>query len=138
MSRRDEAAETLSSDNAALVLIDHQVGLMRVVRDMRLQEARNNILGLARSARTLGVPAVLTSNMEWGVNGRVLPGLRRIFADCDIIGRSGVVNAYRWPAFRQAVAATGRRNIILAGVTTSTGLLFAALPCGTVHFPFIK
>ncbi|MGA3403707.1 MAG: isochorismatase family protein [Acetobacteraceae bacterium] len=117
----------LSPDNTVLVLIDHQLGMMSIIRDMSLQDVRNNVLGLAQSAKTLGVPVVLTSNMEWGINGRIMPELRRIFADQPVIGRPGVINAWRWPALREAVVQTGRRNVIMAGVTTSTGLQFAAL-----------
>lgn len=121
------SVEGLTPDNAVLVLIDHQVGMMSIIRDMSLQEARNNVLGLAKSAKTIGLPVVLTSNMEWGINGRIMPELRRIFADQPIIGRPGVINAWRWPDFRDAVAQTGRRKVIMAGVTTSIGLQFAAL-----------
>ena len=121
------ASDGLAPDTALLVLIDHQVGLMRIIRDMPPEEARNNVLGLAKSARTLGVPVVLTTNMEWGVNGRLLPELRKLFANQPVIGRPGVINAWRCGPFREAVESTRRRSLVLAGVTVSTALQFAAL-----------
>lgn len=119
--------EALTPDNAVLVLIDHQVGMLSIIRDMTVQEVTNNVLGLATAAKTLGLPVVLTSNMEWGINGRIMPELRRVYPDRPVLGRPGIINAWQWPAFRDAIAQTGRRKIIVAGVTTSTGLQFAAL-----------
>ncbi len=104
MSQAADRGDGLAPENAVLVLIDHQVGTMSIIRDMGLQEATNNVLGLAKSAKTLGLPVVLTSNMEWGINGRIIPELRRVFPDQPVIGRAGVINAWRWPAFREAVA----------------------------------
>ena len=120
-------AEGLTPENALLVLVDHQAGLMSIIRDMDPREVENNVLGLAKAARTLNVPVVLTSNVEWGINGRIMPRLRRIFPDQPIISRPGIVNPYSWPGFRDAVAASGRRNLIIAGVTASTGLLLPAM-----------
>jgi len=127
VSQVSNQGDALSPENAVLVLIDHQVGMMSIIRDMTVQEATNNVIGLAKSAKTLGLPVVLTSNMEWGINGRIIPEVRRIFADQQVIGRAGLINAWRWPAFRNAVIQTGRRKVIMAGVTTSTALQFAAL-----------
>jgi nicotinamidase-related amidase len=120
-------SEGLTPENALLVLIDHQLGLMSIIRDMSPREVENNVLGLAKAAKTLQVPVVLTSNVAWGINGRMLPQLRRIFPDQAIVSRPGIVNAYSWPGFRDAIAESGRPNIIIAGVTASTGLLFPAL-----------
>ena len=120
-------SEGLTAENALLVLVDHQVGLMSIIRDTSPREVENNVLGLAKAARTLHVPVVLTSNVEWGINGRMMPELRRIFPDQPVVSRPGIVNAFSWPGFRNAITESGRRNIIIAGVTASTGLLFPAL-----------
>ena len=121
------ASKGLAPDNALLVLIDYQVGLLRIIRGAPAQDVRDNVLGLAKTAKTLDVPVVLTTNLEGGANGRLLPKLRRIFAGRHVIGRPGVINAWHWPAFRRAVEQTGRRKIVMAGVTAGTGLQSAAL-----------
>jgi hypothetical protein len=41
--------EALTPENAALLLIDHKVGLMQLVRDASPEEFRNNVLGLAKT-----------------------------------------------------------------------------------------
>jgi nicotinamidase-related amidase len=44
-----------------------------------------------------------------------------------VIRRTGTVNAYRWPEFRTALEATGRKKVIIAGVSSATCLRFPAL-----------
>ena len=51
----------LSSDNAALVLVDHQVGLLSGVRDIALAELKSNVMSLAKAMRTLKVPTIVTT-----------------------------------------------------------------------------
>lgn len=111
--------------NSIVLLIDHQIGLMAGVRDFSsLAEYKSNVTGLARIARALQVPTlVTTSNAQWQ-NGEALPEIREIFADQPIYRRTGIINAYEDPTFRRAledvVSSTGRRHIIVAGVTIGT------------------
>lgn len=119
--------ETLTPENSVLLLIDHQVGLMQIIDDMPPEQAKNNVLGLARTATTLGIPVLLTTSRDWGPNGPILPELVELFPDVDVIRRPGVINAYRWPAFREALEVTGRKKAIIAAVTDSTCLQFPAL-----------
>jgi nicotinamidase-related amidase len=56
--------KVLTSDNAALLLIDHQVGLMQLARDMSPEEFRNNILGLAKTAKLFKLPVILTTSRD--------------------------------------------------------------------------
>jgi hypothetical protein len=45
--------DALTPENSALLLIDHQVGLMQLVRDMMPEEFKNNVVGLAKTAKKL-------------------------------------------------------------------------------------
>ena len=100
---------------------------MNITRDMRAEEFKCNVLGLAKTAQTLGLPVVLTTSRDWGPNGQIIPELKELFPDVEIIRRPGVINAYRWPAFREAVEATGRKKVFVAAFTTTTCLQFPAL-----------
>lgn len=120
-------ADVLTPENSVLLLIDHQVGLMSMIDDMPAEQVKNSVLGLAEGAKTLGLPVLLTTSRDWGPNGQILPELAALFPDNEVIRRYGVINAYRWPAFREALEATGRKKVIVAGVTTSTCLQFPAL-----------
>ncbi|MGP4086263.1 isochorismatase family protein [Streptomyces sp. KR55] len=119
--------DTLSPENAVLLLIDHQIGLMQLIDDMPPETAKNNVLGLARAAKTLGLPVILTTSRDWGPNGALVPELAALFPDSEVIRRPGVINAYRWPAFREALEATGRKKVIIAAVTDATCLSFPSL-----------
>lgn len=59
----------LSRDTAAVLLVDHQIGLLPSVRDMDVAELKHNIVALAKSARALGVPVVVTATMPDGMWG---------------------------------------------------------------------
>lgn len=119
--------DTLSPDNAVVLMIDHQVGLANWIRDQSPVEFKNAVLGLAGTARTLGIPTILTTSRDFGPNGQILPELAALFPDVEVIRRTGTINAYRWPLFRAALEATGRRKVIIAGVSTTTCLQFPAL-----------
>src|SRR5574341_448991 len=119
--------ESLTPDNSALLLIDHQVGLMQLVRDMSPEEFRNNVVGLAKTAKLFEMPVILTTSRDWGPNGQILPELKQVFPDVPVIRRPGVINAWRWPQFREAIDAIDRKKLIIAAMTDSTCLQFPAL-----------
>lgn len=119
--------DVLTPENSVVLLIDHQVGLLNIVRDMSAEEMKSNVLGLARTAKTLEIPVLLTTSREWGPNGQLIPELKALFPEVEVIRRPGVINAYRWPTFRQALEATGRKKVIIAAVTDATCLQFPSL-----------
>jgi nicotinamidase-related amidase len=122
--------------DTALLLIDHQVGTMQLIRNIPLADARRNALALAKAARILGMPVILTSSQEDRVQGPLLPELAEILPGpfAARIQRAGIVNAWSDPAFKGAVEATGRRNLIMAGVTTDVCLVFPAIDAADEGF----
>lgn len=112
-------------ENSIVLLVDHQIGLMAGMRDTTsLAELKSNVIGLARTAKALGLPTLITSsNAQWQ-NGDNLPEIKEIFDDQPIYRRTGIINCYEDPTFRKAledlVAQTGRRHIVIAGVTIGT------------------
>jgi nicotinamidase-related amidase len=119
--------DVLTPENCVVLLIDHQVGLANWIRDQSPAEFRNAVLGLAGTARTLGIPTILTTSRDFGPNGQILPELRAMFPEVPVIRRTGTINAYRWPEFRAALEASGRKKVIIAGVSSTTCLQFPAL-----------
>ncbi len=123
-SSRGRARERLTPDNAVLLLIDHQSGLVSGVRDIEPDEVRHNVVAFARVARVLGVPVVLTSTapMMWGPT---LPELTEALPGVENIERS-LVNSWDEPRVREAVGRTGRQKLLIAGITTPVCLTSAA------------
>ena len=66
-------------NNAALLLIDHQVGLMQLPHDMFTREFRNNILGLAKTAKLFELPVILTTSVGWVLMVQSFQSLRIYF-----------------------------------------------------------
>jgi nicotinamidase-related amidase len=88
----------LDKDNAAVLLVDHQAGLLSLVRDI-----------------------------ETGPNGQLVPELRAQFPEAPYIARPGNINAWDNPDFVAAVKAKGRKQLIIAGVVTEVCVAFPAL-----------
>jgi nicotinamidase-related amidase len=117
----------LSIDDAAVLLIDHQAGLLSLVQDYSPDEFRNNVLALADTAKHFRLPTILTTSFENGPNGVLMPELKAAFPDAPYIPRPGQINAWDNEDFVAAVKATGRRQLIMAGVVTDVCVTFPAL-----------
>jgi len=117
--------ERLTPDNAALLLIDHQVGLFTGVRDIPAGELTHNVVALAKAARELGVPIIVTATSPemWGPT---IPELTAALPGISIINRT-TVNAFDEPRFTKAVEATGRKKLVIAGVSTEVCLALPAI-----------
>jgi nicotinamidase-related amidase len=121
--------ERFNAGNAAMLLIDHQVGTMSWVHSIPFEEMKRNALMLAETARILKLPVVLTSSMEEYAQGPLLSELGSILpaASAARIKRVGIVNAMDDENFAAAVKATGRSKLIIAGVTNDVCTVFPAL-----------
>jgi len=120
---------TFTSSNSALLLIDHQVGTMKLIKNIPLEVVQRNAVALAKTAKVLGLPVVLTTSLEEEFQGPLMPELKEILPDAYAarVKRGGIVNAWNDPNFRASVERTQRRNLIMAGVTTNICLVFPAL-----------
>jgi hypothetical protein len=52
MNGQSQPYQLLTSENAALVLVDHQVGLMTGVRDYSTGELKHNVVALAKASES--------------------------------------------------------------------------------------
>lgn len=121
--------EKFTADNAAMLLIDHQVGTMGWAKSMPFEELKRNALMLAKSAAILNMPVVLTSSMEEYAQGPLVEELKTILPEEfeARIKRLGIVNAMDDENFAAAVNATGRKKLIIAGVTNDVCTVYPAL-----------
>ena len=117
----------IDKENAALLFIDHQSGLLSLVHDYPPIEFRNNVLALAAVGKFFELPIVLTTSFQDGPNGPILPELKEMFPDAPFIARPGQINAWDNEDFVNAVKATGKRQLIIAGVVTDVCVVFPAL-----------
>ncbi|PZM13951.1 isochorismatase family protein [Rhizobium tubonense] len=122
-------SKLFTPENSALLLIDHQVGTMQLIKNIDVARAKRMSLALAKAASILGIPTVLTSSQEDRLQGPLLPELKDILPDAfeKRVKREGIVNAWTDVNFKAAVEATGRKNLIMTGVTTDVCLVFPAI-----------
>lgn len=117
----------IDKNNAAVLLVDHQAGLLSLVRDIEPDKFNNNVLALANAAKYFNLPTILTTSFEDGPNGPLMPQLVEMFSDAPYIARPGQINAWDNEDFVKAVKATGKKQLIIAGVVTEVCVAFPAL-----------
>lgn len=117
----------LDKDNAVVLLVDHQTGLLSLVRDIDPDKFKNNVLALAAAAKYFNLPTILTTSFEQGPNGPLVPELKEMFPDAPYIARPGQINAWDNQDFVDAFKATGKKQIIIAGVVTEVCVAFPTL-----------
>lgn len=117
----------LDRENAAVLLVDHQAGLLSLVRDIDPDRMKNNVLALADAAKFFKLPTILTTSFETGPNGPLMPELKKLFPDAPYIARPGQINAWDNEDFVKAIKATGKKQLIIAGVVTEVCVAFPAL-----------
>jgi nicotinamidase-related amidase len=118
--------EPLTSENSALVLIDHQIGLMSGVRDYSIAELKHNVVGLAKAAKALKLPIVATTTARDSMWGPTIPELVEALSGVQIMDRSSV-NVFDDPRVASAIEATGRRKLVFAGLSLEVCAAFPAI-----------
>jgi nicotinamidase-related amidase len=126
MTNHTRLSEPLTAQNAALVLIDHQVGLMTGVRDISTGELKHNVVGLAKAATLLNLPIIVTTTARDSMWGPTFPELVEALPGIDILDRA-TVNAFDDARVSRAIEATGRKRLIFAGVSLEICAAFPAM-----------
>lgn len=116
MTFRNGLASLLRPEDSVLVLIDHQPFQLANLNSHEPQMAVNNAAGLAKAAKVFGVPTILTSVLgERG--GLLFPQITDVFPDQEVIDRT-FINTWEDPKVVDIVKATGRKQLIIAGLWT--------------------
>lgn len=120
-------APVIQADDALMLLIDHQSGLFQTVGDMSVPELRARASALASIASLAKIPLITTASVPQGPNGPLIPEIQQNAPHAQYIGRKGEINAWDNAEFVQAVKATGRKTLIIAGTITSVCMAFPAI-----------
>ncbi len=130
---RQQGASHLPSqfkpETSALLLIDHQVGVMQMIKTLQVDEVKRLVLALAKAAKILKMPIILTTSVETAFQQPIFKELAEVLPDeyAARIKRKGIVNAWTDPNFRAAVESTGRKQLIMGAVTTDICLVYPAI-----------
>ncbi len=128
MSTNKDLYNRLNKDDAVLLLVDHQTGLISsLVRDYGVDEFKNNVIALAKTAKYFDLPVILTTSFEDGPNGPLMQDIVDLFPNATKIPRPGQINAWDNEEFVEAIKKTGRKQLIIAGVVTDVCVAHPAL-----------
>jgi nicotinamidase-related amidase len=116
----------LTPRNSALVVIDYQPSQLQTMTSMDRELLVDNIVSVARLARTFDLPVVLSTVNVANGQGHTLPEIKAALPDVSEIDRT-TMNAWEDVEFRRAVEATGRRKLIMTALWTEICLAFPTL-----------
>lgn len=118
-----------ATTDSVMLLIDHQIGTIKLAVSTPHDEIVRNTRALARTAVATGMPLVLTSSQEDHFQGLLLDDLQTIAPEAYAarVKRPGVVDAWQYAAFREAVVRSGRKNLIMAGLTNDVCIVYPAI-----------
>ncbi|MFT9665802.1 hydrolase [Streptomyces rhizosphaericola] len=115
----------LTPEESVLVLIDHQPFQFANLNSHEPATIVNNVVGLAKAAKAYGVPAILTTVLEER-GGYLIQGIQDVFPEQKPIDRT-FINTWQDQRVVDAVKATGRKKLVLAGLWTEICLAMPAI-----------
>jgi nicotinamidase-related amidase len=116
----------LTKENCAVVFIDHQPQMTFGVANIDRQLLVNNVLMLAKGAKEFGIPVILAAVETESFSGYIWPELMDVFPGQQPIERTSM-NSWDDGKFRKAIRATGRKNIVIAGLWTEVCVAWPSL-----------
>ena len=109
--------QVLTPRNSQLIIIDHQPQMAFGVQSMDRQTMKNNVVGLAKAARAFNIPTTITTVETDSFSGNTYPELLAVFPEHKILERTSM-NSWDDQNVRDALAANGRKKVIVAGLWT--------------------
>lgn len=122
----ETAVSLLVPEECALLLVDQQAGLAFGVGSNDRQMLLNNVIGLAKTARTFGLPVVVATSATKVYSGPLMPAIQAALPGVASLERRSM-NVWEDEATRGAIVGTGRRRLIVSGMLTEACVTFAAL-----------
>lgn len=118
--------DLLTPENCAVLFIDHQPQMFFGTGSGDRTAIINATVGLAKAAKAFDVPVVLSTVAAESFSGPILPQLTDVFPDQEIVDRTSM-NAWEDAAFVEAVKATGRQKLVVAGLWTEVCVVLPTL-----------
>ena len=128
---RTTAQWLIKPEDAVLLFLDNQSGLFRLVSDVDEETLRSRVTALAKCARLCKTPVIATDSRPDGPNGRLVAAILADNPEAQYIPRTGQINAWDNPPWRDAIEKTGRRTLIMVGTLASVCLAQPALSAVT-------
>src|SRR5580692_8512404 len=118
--------EMLTPANSAIALIDFQPAMYQGVQSHDRLVTLNNVQVLAKAAKLFKIPTVISTVAAASFSGPFMPEVTSLFPEISVIDRTSM-NSWLDANFRDAVHATGRKKIVVAGLWTEACVMFPTL-----------
>jgi nicotinamidase-related amidase len=109
--------EVLTPQNSQLIIIDQQPQMAFAVQSIDRQTLKNNVVGLAKAAAAFNVPTTITTVETESFSGYTYPELLEVFPGKPVLERTSM-NSWDDQKVRDALAANGRKKVVVAGLWT--------------------
>jgi nicotinamidase-related amidase len=117
--------ELLTPQNSQLIFIDQQPQMAFGVQSIDRQTLKNNVVALAKAAKLFKVPTTITTVETESFSGHTYPELLAVFPEHKLLERTSI-NLWDDQNVRDALAANGRKKVIVSGLWTEVcNLMFA-------------
>ena len=118
-------------EDTIMLLIDHQTGTINFAINRPKEMIISRVVALAKIAKALDIPIVLTTSLEDQMQGPLLPELIALLPEefANRVKRTGVTNAWSDENYKGAVlkAANERKNVIMAGITNDVCVIYPSI-----------
>ncbi|MBR7890482.1 hydrolase [Burkholderia multivorans] len=109
--------EVLTPHNSQLIFIDQQPQMAFGVQSIDRQTLKNNVVGLAKAAKVFNIPTTITTVESTSFSGHTYPELLDVFPNQKTLERTSM-NSWDDQKVRDALAANGRKKVIVSGLWT--------------------
>lgn len=113
----DPKLDLLTPANSQLIIIDHQPQMAFGVQSIDRQSLKNNVVALAKAAKAFAVPTIVTTVETESFSGHTYPEILAVFPEAPLLERTSM-NSWDDRKVRDALAATGRKKVVVAGLWT--------------------
>jgi nicotinamidase-related amidase len=118
-------------EDTIVLLIDHQVGTLNFCANRPKEMIISRTRALARFAKALDLPVVLTSSQEDHAQGLLFQDLQDLLPEAysSRIKREGITNAWNDENFKSAIlkAANDKKNVVMAGLTHDVCIVWPSI-----------
>src|SRR6476619_6245004 len=109
--------QVLTPQNSQIIFIDQQPQMAFGVQSIDRQTLKNNVVALAKAAKIFNVPTTITTVETESFSGHTYPELLAVYPTHKILERTSM-NSWDDQNVRDALAATGRKKIVVSGLWT--------------------
>lgn len=123
---RNYSNSLLDPDESVILIIDEQPAMFFAAEGKNRENVMNNVVGLAKTARSFNVPCILSTVESKKFSGELYSKVKSLYPKVNPIDRTSI-NAWEDNNFKRAVSETGKKKLIIAGLWTEVCVTFPAL-----------